>query len=272
LSMMPTKLQRDVTKYRLELATTNTIATASTAGTTHYVDICCMQIYNTSTANATQRGLSLVATVDADITVSRCILNVNPAGNGTSARVGFSVTLSGTVKTATIANCVIVPSAACATGSLGIAVTGTTVLNVYENTIYGWPVPINRANTAALTVVNNALIGNGTVVNSVAYVEKDYNVYDIDESETNGFLTTQSDAELFTDVSGDILTWDWLRNIGSDLTDKGKTLAAPLNVDFLGTARPQGAAFDCGAGERIAPAKKRAGGGHSVTIGVGITL
>jgi len=65
-----------------------------------------------------------------------------------------------------------------------------------------------------------------------------------------GTTTGSSGDPLFTNEGAK----DFTLQAGSPVLDKGATLGAPFNLDYLGVLRPQGASYDIGAYERITAA------------------
>jgi hypothetical protein len=83
-------------------------------------------------------------------------------------------------------------------------------------------------------------------------ITKDYDVYKTsDEGEANGFLTSQTTGQLFTDTTpASPLNWNWTPLAGSELIGTGTALDAIYNGDMFhanGSAwRPVGATWDAG--------------------------
>jgi hypothetical protein len=249
LAMFPTSPKYSVQKYRL--IANSTIVKSTTANWLHLNHL---QLYSQylATSAINNIGTTLIAGETNDIL--NCII-VTSEATAAGSRIGIRQLGNVAGATLNIVNntIVLVPSGR-STASYGVyCSTGTSTINAYSNTIYGWlTAPLNRVTSAnVINSLNNTFIGNGT---TTAGCVKNYDVYDINESEANGFLTTQTDAQLFADVSdASPLNWDWTPKAGSDLIDKGSTLGAPYNVDILGTSRPQRSVYCCGAVEYITP-------------------
>lgn len=107
------------------------------------------------------------------------------------------------------------------------------------------------------TFSNCAWIGNAAV-GVLTGATHNYNVYDRDEGEANGFLTTQTDAQLFAAASGNVETWNWTPLIStSNLLGKGADLGASYDGDLThanGSGwRPKRGTWDCGGIEAQTP-------------------
>lgn len=125
-------------------------------------------------------------------------------------------------------------------------------LSIFNNTSYGngaGGIRINTRNIQGLNIVNNIAAGNrGLQLSSM-----DVNL--VTRSEANLVWGKQGNATLVGTVTGDPLFVDALAGNftlrpGSAALDKGVTLKA-VPRDAIGTLRPQGAAYDIGAFEKV---------------------
>lgn len=143
------------------------------------------------------------------------------------------------------------------TGSAGVRVSSAIpTVNIYGNTIYGWAIPQGVADAGATFIsYNNAFIGNQAISVSIGTYNHDYNCYDINESETHGRLTTQTDAQLFTLAAGGLETWDFTPNgtisdlIGNSTKAGKDDLGSDYSGDFANDTewRPKANYWDFGA-------------------------
>lgn len=256
LAMFPTTPKYGVTKYRL-IVNAATMFTKST--TANFMVVHNIQMYSTYTGTSSNLSIQYSHLANENNSIYSCLIFITDAATTGARNI---IRQQGNVAGANFYiynNILVYLNGAGAVLSNGIVcVTGTSTITAYSNTIYGLKssgvtgAPLFRSTTAnVINSLNNTFINNDAActVNT-----KNYDCYDRDESEANGTLTTQTDAQLFKDVSDPSpLNWDWTPLAGSDLLDNGSTLGAPYNVDILGTTRPEGSAYDCGAVEYIIP-------------------
>ena len=99
---------------------------------------------------------------------------------------------------------------------------------------------LNSSSILMNTVINNVIINPG----SGLYVHK--NSGDVKLTDANNYLNKDVNTCKFKNYSGDdfhLLSSSPLINTGADVTSFG------INIDYYGTARPSGAAYDVGATE-----------------------
>jgi hypothetical protein len=127
------------------------------------------------------------------------------------------------------------------------------VVYFYNNILYGdFYRPILREG-GTIYSKNNIFIGmaNASSGGGATFI-KDYDIYDIDEGEANGKLTTQTDDQLFVNVSPvSVLDYDLSPTSGSGALNMGEDLGVTFNGDFYHNHgsrwRPQKGRWDCGA-------------------------
>jgi hypothetical protein len=165
----------------------------------------------------------------ADLEIWHCLMIMLTAAGGSAAAIRFQTAFTGEVQ-------------------------------VCFSTVYGWVFPLRVAGAIDCTLAdrNNGYIGNTNAFPAAAGLTRshDYNVYDINENETHGFLTAQADGALFTAVAGGRETWDYTPVQGSDLIYRGQWENSDwFHADFEHDAqelpyRIRGLAPDCGCIER----------------------
>jgi hypothetical protein len=195
--------------------------------------------------------------------------------------VGFYMprTFPGANATITIRNCLCIDVA---TGfQLGTkdALGGIITLNVYNNTAYncsayGFQLQNKNfsAGGATINLENNIAMGCGddfilSDTGGDGVITSNNNLSDDDTADDfggTGHVVNQTDTDVFTDPASD----DYSLKDGSAAADAGKTIAA-VTDDIIGTARPQGDAYDIGAFETEAAA---AAGGGSSLINTGLIV
>lgn len=133
----------------------------------------------------------------------------------------------------------------------GIRVSnGPNATKVWNNTIYGnngWGVNVQAGSSPPTSTViqNNIVLANtsGQIV----------------DAGTSSTIDSNHSTGTITDCT--VSTSNFALIAGSDCADAGTTLAT-VTEDYIGTARPQGSAYDIGAREYVVV---DSGGGHSTT-------
>jgi len=254
----------DTSKY--SLSSSSAVHPLDFLLTTCHANVTGLQLYSPNTNND-NRALIWVgaqpAISDGAYTITRNILRMTAPLNGTSNRACV-IFIGGNATYSNIGHCYnnLLYIDGTVTGSSWGAILGggganpSNVLYSYSNTIYNFGEPI-RANTGStMYVYNNAFIGCAKTGFGGSLLVHDYNCSSNDESEANGKITTQTDAELFTSVTGSVETWDFTTPYGSDLRGNGNKsgkddLGAMYSSDFNHDTdwRPQGPVYDFGAFE-----------------------
>lgn len=167
------------------------------------------------------------------VSFTRCIfLTETPNTSGTYRGLYVGTTGSGVTL---INNCLFICNNGSGTNSGNCIETAcATDIHMYNNTfIGGWNKFFSRT-SGSLYIYNNVLSGvqyKGT--NVLMY--HDYNLYDIDETETNGILTTQTYTDLFADTTNDSMKyWDYTPITNSDIDTINISYNNHFNVDITG--------------------------------------
>jgi hypothetical protein len=128
-------------------------------------------------------------------------------------------------------------------GGMEVAYGGTTDNAVYNNTIWSNPSPVN--NKAAITVVAGS---TGTVIrNNILYANYSDTISDAGSGTTeSNNITANPNFVSTTPADPDFLKIDVS---STAVLDVGYDLSGIVDDDFMGTARPQGVAWDVGAYE-----------------------
>ncbi len=224
----------DPTRYTLR--TLSTVFVKS--GLQCFVDLSRVQLFmnNASTSAArTIIGMSCDSDVFWDVfAVHRCILLTETAESGSQAYRGLYLGVTGAGTLLFYNNIMMARSADGINTAAAINLaSGGFGCYLYSNTIIGdWTKPIAR-NLGYAVSRNNVFTGMSSA-SDTDHVDMDFDVYDVEESEENGRLTTQSDAELFTDVAdADMFAWDLTPNVGSDALLAGTPLSSEYSGDLL---------------------------------------
>lgn len=231
----------DVQKYRLEVAA-QILAVSNSVN--QYINFSGIQFHMSSAAAAAITSIYVQATTSSLITIDSCVIRVADV-NANWLRSALRVDAGPTV----LSNCIVylIGLNAVQVDFNGIIAAGAdSTLTVAACTIYGWQAPITESTSAVVTAYNNAIIGNAVVC--VSLTTQDYNVYDINEGETHGYLTAQADAALFSAVAGGRETWVWTPVAGSDLIFRARHFNNfTQDLDRQAGIRYQGIAPDAGA-------------------------
>lgn len=261
-----TESKYDATKYTLYKAF-NTFY--KTGAYKVFMEVRNLQIYqHQSGTSGTAQGVGIdPGTFLDEINFNGCIIIMQTPSSGTATFRGVFIGTSGSGTYQFTSNIIIgIPNGGTNSGSAFALNSGATAV-LYNNTIHGdFLSPFVRS-AGTIISKNNSFTGMteaGTEAGD--NVEKDYDCYDVDEGETHGKLTTQTDAQLFFDVSdASPLNWNYKPRNSSDLKNNGIDLGILYNGDLThanGTGwRPKAGRFDCGAIE-IVPS---AGGGGDLS-------
>jgi hypothetical protein len=242
-----TKPTFDATKYTL--AGSATVFRKNTLSV--FCDVSRLQIYHTSGATSTvKQCISISPDTSFDwCRFSRNIIISTTNATSTQQYRALYIGVSGG-GTYVIDNNIILGIPGAGTNSAGAITTAAAGISVYiyNNTFYGdYLRPITRT-TGTVTSANNIFLGMAGAISGA--VTKNYDVYNIDESEADGTLTTQADADFFADVSApSILNWDYTPKKYSDAIGAGYVLGYPYSCDIGHQAnhRSNGGNWDCGA-------------------------
>ena len=162
-----------------------------------------LQMYDNSTTAADVRHFRLRSDADSTLRVSQCIGRLRV---GTGIRNVYFVDNQYGDQEAWFHNNVFSLRGTGAVNHIAFYDDGTSVTQVYNNTVYGYYQA--GENDGDMYLMNNVLLGCQVLSATVTF--QDYNVYDFDHAEVHGLLTTQTVAELFEDASAaDPGSWDW---------------------------------------------------------------
>lgn len=234
----------DITRYRLELAA-SVLQTGN--GGLQFIHINGIQFHMSSAAAAAITAIYILGMPASKIWFDQCVMRIADVGANwlrTAVRVD-----TGNCETL---NCVafLIGLNAIQVDFTGMIADGAdSFLDVIHCTIYGWRTPLSGSAGGTITAYNNAIIGNSLISNNLT--TQDYNVYDINEGETHGFLTAQADNALFAAVAGGRETWDWTPLLASDLINRAQHFNLYTNdLDNQPGQRYQSIAPDAGVLER----------------------
>lgn len=246
--------RRDSTKYTIS-DVTNVLVKNTVAA---FVDIQNIQIYmNRPNATTARNTMSINPSINFDyMRFSRNFI-MSESPDATGAGTGeFRVFYFGTAGGGTYLidnNVIVAPyNAGTNTGSaLRVSVGGGSAF-FYNNVVFGdfySPVLQSAGNIYTSNNIYAGMASAGSAASST-YL-KDYNVYDIDESETNGKLTTQNNSTLFTDTTkSSVYYWDYTPPKGSDAVDAGISLdpiyAGDISHSHSTLLRQGRSRWDCG--------------------------
>lgn len=234
----------DATRYRLELAAQVLVTGASVL---QHLNIYGVQFHMSSNAAAAITAIYVFGTADSRISIEQCVIRVADV-NANRLRTAVRVDQGLCKMSHSVAY--LIGLNAIQNDFNGIICDGADAsLEIYFCTVYGWCRPITRSVVGVIRAECNAIIGNS--MGSVGLSVHDYNVYDINQSETHGHLTVQADNALFTAVAGGRETWDWTPATGSDLIFRARHFNDHTqDLDHNAGFRYQGVAPDAGALER----------------------
>jgi hypothetical protein len=268
LSMFPTTPVWDDTKYRYVNANTQ-ITKSSTVRTD--VDIHHMQIRQTDVSTTARFAVSVSTANGETVNFYSCIVR-NAAPTTTGARTGLRHATGSTGILNAFNNIFIFNGSGVAPTAAGACQCVNGTMNIYQNTIVGHQLTVNR-NGGTAVMSNNLCINN--VAATSGAVTKDYDTYDVDHVEVNGTLTAQTPAQIFTAAAGNRETWNFRILNTSDAIGAGTNLGAGYDGDMFHAAASgwRVGQFDCGAIQRrlfgtitLVPNNGSTAGGTTVTI------
>lgn len=228
----------------------NDAATSGIGVQEDFVRIDRMQIKVTSSSTNTRYGVGVAAiAADNDIRVTNCLIQGVPTGTG----ISHAVNVNDAEAVVSISNVVSYGFyIASDTGFIGFCNTNGT-MNLYNCVSYGNTVGVTRS-AGTVTVSNSAIANNtddwsGTI--TADYCASD----DADATTYTNGIDWASEASDWNAAWTSPSTGDFtVKNASSDLYDAGLADPGGANqpdTDIIGTARPQGAAWDIGAYEYI---------------------
>lgn len=123
---------------------------------------------------------------------------------------------------------------------------------IYNNTFVDGGATIHFYYNASDHEFKNNIIYNCNAYHASIGLSSEYNYYHSTNTSnptlsTGEFVSSESSAELFVDYSGG----NYILTATSDAKDTGVNLGSPYYVDYSGTSRPQGSAWDIGAYEYV---------------------
>ena len=132
--------------------------------------------------------------------------------------------------------------------------------DIYNCTFYGNSQGVIEATAKGVTIKNCAFFGNSDDIYGTVTMSNSATV-DGDDTGNNGNMTITQTADDFAALVVDAAGGDFnITDANSELYDAGESDIFDSDDDIIGTARPQGSAWDIGAFEWIYVAPPAAGG------------
>lgn len=202
-----------------------------------YTRISNLQISNTNTGSTAQPAFF---TNGAGTTVRVSNLIVEGSGINTAVKGVFRVTLTGSI----VSNCVAIQLKNDVLAMIGGVANGVQVSNCTFVSL-GTTVNVGFQTANAASVWKNVYVGGATAPEDGTVASTKTNCYS--SVAATGYSVAALSTATFENVTSG--SQDLRLKSGSSLINAGTTDATNAPADIIGTARPQGAAYDVGAWE-----------------------